>query len=147
MIGIGPTAQALHTPLLWLSLLLVMSSCRPKLDPALHDRVDGHEATPVSHRVLHGSGQLAQRPARHCDLGEHVDGGEQAVAGGGVVEHDDVARLLAAEGGLAFIGYSVKPPEASWGLMIAESRNRIDVAWWATILSRISSSEARAVAT
>jgi peptide/nickel transport system permease protein len=44
-----------------------------------------------------------------------------------------IAILLAAEGGLAFIGYSVKPPDASWGLMIAEARTKIDVAWWATI--------------
>jgi peptide/nickel transport system permease protein len=45
-----------------------------------------------------------------------------------------IAILLAAEGGLAFIGYSVKPPEASWGLMIAEARSKIDVAWWATMM-------------
>jgi peptide/nickel transport system permease protein len=44
-----------------------------------------------------------------------------------------IAILLAAEGGLAFIGYSIKPPDASWGLMIAEARNRIDTAWWATM--------------
>ncbi len=44
-----------------------------------------------------------------------------------------VAILLAAEGGLAFIGYSVKPPSSSWGLMIAEHRSRIDTAWWATL--------------
>jgi peptide/nickel transport system permease protein len=44
-----------------------------------------------------------------------------------------VAILLAAEGGLAFIGYSVKPPDASWGLMISENRTRIDDAWWATV--------------
>lgn len=44
-----------------------------------------------------------------------------------------VAILLAAEGGLAFIGYSVKPPSSSWGLMIAEHRSRIDEAWWATV--------------
>jgi peptide/nickel transport system permease protein len=44
-----------------------------------------------------------------------------------------VAILLAAEGGLAFIGYSVKAPEASWGLMISEHRVRINEAWWATI--------------
>lgn len=44
-----------------------------------------------------------------------------------------VAILLAAEGGLAFIGYSVKPPDASWGLMISENRTRIDDAWWATL--------------
>lgn len=48
-----------------------------------------------------------------------------------------IAILLAAEGGLAFIGYSVKPPSASWGLMIAESRNRIDTAWWATIFPAV----------
>jgi peptide/nickel transport system permease protein len=48
-----------------------------------------------------------------------------------------IAILLAAEGGLAFIGYSVKPPEASWGLMIAEARGRIDDAWWATIMPAV----------
>lgn len=48
-----------------------------------------------------------------------------------------IAILLAAEGALAFIGYSVKPPSASWGLMIAESRNRIDTAWWATIMPAV----------
>ena len=44
-----------------------------------------------------------------------------------------IAILLAAEGGLAFIGYSIKPPDASWGLMINEARSRIDDAWWATM--------------
>jgi peptide/nickel transport system permease protein len=44
-----------------------------------------------------------------------------------------VAILLAAEGGLAFIGYSVKPPSSSWGLMIAEHRSKINTAWWATV--------------
>jgi peptide/nickel transport system permease protein len=44
-----------------------------------------------------------------------------------------IAILLAAEGGLAFIGYSVKPPNASWGLSIAESRGDIDKGWWATL--------------
>lgn len=44
-----------------------------------------------------------------------------------------VAILLVAEGGLAFLGYSVKPPSPSWGLMVAENRPRIEQAWWATI--------------
>lgn len=48
-----------------------------------------------------------------------------------------VAILLAAEGGLAFIGYSVKPPDASWGLMISENRTRIDDAWWATVFPAV----------
>ena len=34
-----------------------------------------------------------------------------------------LAILLAAEGGLAFLGYSVEAPQASWGLMIAENRD------------------------
>jgi peptide/nickel transport system permease protein len=44
-----------------------------------------------------------------------------------------VGILLAAEAGLAFLGYSVEPPQASWGLMVAENRERIDPAWWATL--------------
>jgi peptide/nickel transport system permease protein len=45
-----------------------------------------------------------------------------------------IAILLAAEGALAFLGYSIKAPDASWGLMINEARVDIDEAWWATIM-------------
>jgi len=44
-----------------------------------------------------------------------------------------VAILLAAEAGLAFLGYSVAAPAASWGLMVAENREFIATAWWATV--------------
>lgn len=44
-----------------------------------------------------------------------------------------IAILLVSEGGLAFLGYSVKPPSPSWGLLISENREKIDNAWWATI--------------
>ena len=44
-----------------------------------------------------------------------------------------VALVLAAEAGLAFLGYSVEPPQASWGLMVSENREFIDQAWWATL--------------
>lgn len=44
-----------------------------------------------------------------------------------------VAVLLVAEGGLAFLGYSVESPFASWGKLIAENRERIAEAWWATV--------------
>lgn len=44
-----------------------------------------------------------------------------------------IAVLLVAEGGLAFLGYSVKPPSPSWGLLVSENRERISEAWWATI--------------
>ena len=48
-----------------------------------------------------------------------------------------IAILLAAESGLAFIGYSIKAPNASWGLMIAEARSNIDEGWWATIFPAV----------
>jgi peptide/nickel transport system permease protein len=44
-----------------------------------------------------------------------------------------IGILLAAEGALAFLGYSIKAPGASWGLMINEARVDIDDAWWPTI--------------
>ena len=44
-----------------------------------------------------------------------------------------IGILLAAEGALAFLGYSIKAPDASWGLMINEARVDIDDAWWPTI--------------
>lgn len=45
-----------------------------------------------------------------------------------------IAILLVAEGGLAFLGYSVELPTPTWGRLIAESRTRIEDAWWATIM-------------
>ncbi len=36
-----------------------------------------------------------------------------------------IAVVLVAEGGLAFLGYSVKPPSPSWGLLVSENRERI----------------------
>ena len=48
-----------------------------------------------------------------------------------------IGILLAAEGALAFLGYSIKAPDASWGLMINEARVDIDEAWWATIFPAV----------
>ncbi len=44
-----------------------------------------------------------------------------------------IAVLLVAEGGLAFLGYSVKLPSPTWGLLVSENRQRVEDAWWATI--------------
>ncbi len=44
-----------------------------------------------------------------------------------------VAVLMVAEGGLAFLGYSVESPTSSWGKLIAENREKFnDGAWWGT---------------
>jgi peptide/nickel transport system permease protein len=44
-----------------------------------------------------------------------------------------VGIILGAEAGLAFLGFSVEPPQPSWGLMVAENREFIEEAWWATL--------------
>jgi len=44
-----------------------------------------------------------------------------------------IAVLLVAEGGLAFLGYSVELPTPTWGLLIAENRSQLRIGWWATI--------------
>lgn len=49
-----------------------------------------------------------------------------------------VAVLMVAEGGLAFLGYSVKSPTSSWGKLIAENREKVnDGAWWGTTFPAI----------
>lgn len=45
-----------------------------------------------------------------------------------------IAVALVAEGGLAFLGYSVELPTPTWGLLIAENRSQIRIGWWATII-------------
>ena len=41
--------------------------------------------------------------------------------------------LIAAEGALAFLGLSVEIPTPTWGKLIDDNKNKIDVAWWAEI--------------
>lgn len=44
-----------------------------------------------------------------------------------------MAILLAAEGALAYLGYSVQVPVPTWGSMINEGRPRLRDAWWPTL--------------
>jgi len=41
--------------------------------------------------------------------------------------------LVASEGALAFLGLSVETPTPTWGKLIDQNRNHLDVAWWATV--------------
>lgn len=41
-----------------------------------------------------------------------------------------LAEALLAESALSFLGLGVPPPEATWGGLLAESRQYIDQAWW-----------------
>lgn len=49
----------------------------------------------------------------------------------------DLARLVLLEASLSFLGLGVQPPTPSWGLMIADGRQYIYDAWWASTLPGI----------
>lgn len=46
----------------------------------------------------------------------------------------EFARLLLVEAALSFLGLGVQPPTPSWGRMIAEAREYLFEAWWASAL-------------
>lgn len=41
-----------------------------------------------------------------------------------------VAGLILAEGGLSFLGLGVPPPTPTWGGMVADGRDYVEIAWW-----------------
>jgi peptide/nickel transport system permease protein len=43
-------------------------------------------------------------------------------------------QVILAEAGLSFLGAGVQPPDVTWGLLIAEGRPYLAVAWWLTIM-------------
>ncbi|MBW1698100.1 MAG: ABC transporter permease [Deltaproteobacteria bacterium] len=42
----------------------------------------------------------------------------------------DFAFVMLAESGLSFLGIGIQPPSITWGLMVAQGRNYLTVAWW-----------------
>ncbi len=42
----------------------------------------------------------------------------------------DFAYVMLAESALSFLGIGVQPPDITWGLMVAEGRAYLTVAWW-----------------
>jgi peptide/nickel transport system permease protein len=45
-----------------------------------------------------------------------------------------LGRVIVLEGSLAFLGLSVKPPDATWGQMIADSKRHLDETLWPVIV-------------
>lgn len=46
----------------------------------------------------------------------------------------DVGLVIVLEATLSFLGLGVRPPDPSWGTMIADGRNYLEGAWWISIL-------------
>lgn len=49
-----------------------------------------------------------------------------------------VGKFIVLESSLSFLGLGVQPPTPAWGVMIAESRNQLQLAWWTTIVPGIA---------
>lgn len=45
----------------------------------------------------------------------------------------EMARVMLAEASLSYLGLGVQPPQASWGLMVAENQTYFGTAWWTVI--------------
>jgi peptide/nickel transport system permease protein len=42
----------------------------------------------------------------------------------------EFSYVMLAESALSFLGIGIQPPEATWGLMVAQGRNYLATAWW-----------------
>jgi len=51
-----------------------------------------------------------------------------------VVATFEVARMIISEAALSFLGLGVEPRVVSWGSMLADGRQYLDVAWWLATL-------------
>jgi peptide/nickel transport system permease protein len=49
-----------------------------------------------------------------------------------------VAHAIVLESALSFVGMGVEPPTPSWGAILAEARQTIDIAWWPVVFPAIA---------
>ena len=50
----------------------------------------------------------------------------------------DVGRFIITEASLSFLGLGVPPPTPAWGLMIADGRAALRVAWWTAAMPAVA---------
>jgi peptide/nickel transport system permease protein len=49
-----------------------------------------------------------------------------------------VAQAILLESSLSFLGLGIQPPAASWGMILAEGRATIEVAWWPILFPSVA---------
>ncbi|HCU23440.1 MAG TPA: peptide ABC transporter permease [Deltaproteobacteria bacterium] len=49
-----------------------------------------------------------------------------------------IASAILIESSLSFLGFGVQPPTPSWGDLLSQSRDFIDIAWWLTLFPGIA---------
>jgi len=50
-----------------------------------------------------------------------------------VIATIDIGAAIIAVSGLSFLGLGPQPPTPEWGVMLAESRDVLRVAWWPSV--------------
>lgn len=50
----------------------------------------------------------------------------------------DLARIIIMESTLSFLGLGIQPPTPSWGSMIGEGRQYLDIAWWIAVVPGVA---------
>jgi peptide/nickel transport system permease protein len=49
-----------------------------------------------------------------------------------------VAQAILLESSLSFLGLGIQPPAASWGMILAEGRATLEVAWWPIVFPSVA---------
>lgn len=49
-----------------------------------------------------------------------------------------IAEVIVAESGLSFLGLGVQPPTPTWGVMINQGRENMDVTWWTVVFPALA---------
>jgi peptide/nickel transport system permease protein len=49
-----------------------------------------------------------------------------------------VGAAIGMEAALSFLGLGVRPPHATWGVLLADSREQIDRAWWLALFPGVA---------
>lgn len=49
-----------------------------------------------------------------------------------------IAQVIVAESALSFLGLGIQPPTPTWGSMVSQGRQHLDVAWWTAVMPAIA---------
>ena len=50
----------------------------------------------------------------------------------------ELANVIILEAALSFLGVGIRPPQVSWGAMLADGRDYLTVAWWMATLPGVA---------
>ncbi|MPZ63336.1 MAG: ABC transporter permease subunit [Propionibacteriales bacterium] len=49
-----------------------------------------------------------------------------------------IAQVIVAESALSFLGLGIQPPTPTWGSMVSQGRQHLDIAWWAATVPALA---------